>query len=334
MTLKISLTSSGQIMPRTWRKLMGRVKHGCGYVTLTKANIWQAHWFPYVTDTTKAAGERRQHRTQLLKHKSEMRKFEAEEALRLLQRPSLAPTRDKEHPTVENFIQYRWLPLREGRWRTSTARSSKELIKTINEKFGSLRLAELSKVDLQVWINELAKTKSKSVVLHIRTFLKSICAEAVEQDYLTKNPARLLMTPLNLRQPDDTVLGWAEYQAVLLDLGPRDRLIVKVAGACAVRPSELFAFKWRCLQQMPNGRYGLFIQQTVYRGELRDYGKTQGSMNVVAIPTLLAEELVAMRQEAKYNADDDFIFADSRGGTIWKENFLKRVIYPCGRSWA
>jgi hypothetical protein len=45
---------------------------------------------------------------------------------------------------------------------------------------------------MQARLNELAKERSSSAVKHCRIFLCSICTEAVGQDYLRKNPARLL----------------------------------------------------------------------------------------------------------------------------------------------
>jgi integrase len=124
------------------------------------------------------------------------------------------------------------------------------------------------------------------------------------------------------------VLEWREYQAVLGAMQIRDRLVARVAGACAVRPEELFAFRWKCFAELPNGRMALLIQETVYRGQLRDFAKTTGSQDYVALPLLLAEELKEWREMARYSGDDDFVFPNSRGGFISKDNYLNRVLYP------
>jgi len=49
--------------------------------------------------------------------------------------------------------------------------------------------------EMQRWLAELAKKKSGLLVRHCRIFLRTICLEDTEQDYIRKNPARLLKVP-------------------------------------------------------------------------------------------------------------------------------------------
>lgn len=132
------------------------------------------------------------------------------------------------------------------------------------------------------------------------------------------------------REPDATLVEWSEYQGVLVKLGLRDRLIVKAAAVCTVRPEELFAFRWRHLITLPDtDRHALVVQDTVHRGNLREnQAKTAGSIDYVALPRGLAMELGQWRQQTEHAGDNDFIFANSRGGFISKDNFLNRVLYP------
>jgi len=80
------------------------------------------------------------------------------------------------------------------------------------------------------------------MVFHCHTYLKSICAEAVDQDFLAKDPARKLKRP-KTRKPDETILEWTQYQNVI-DAAEnlRDKVAIKVGSGTAVRPGELFAF--------------------------------------------------------------------------------------------
>jgi integrase len=307
---------------------MGRARYSAGYVVLTKAQEWQGHWFPYVRDAE--GKERRTHRTQILGAKAKMRKFEAEDALRKLTRPLAEQNNtSNEDVTLKWFIDTRWKPMKVSGWQVgSTQRTNDQLLGVIEKRLGSTKLKELDKVVMQVWLDELGRTQSKSRVQQIKMFLKSICAEAVEEDRIPKDPSRLLKLPKNLRKPDGTVLEWAEYHAVLLALKERDRLIIKVAGACAVRPEELFAFRWQSLQKLPNGRSGLSIEQTVYRGVMRNGAKTEGSVDLVAVPNLLAAELEAYREECRWSKDEDYIFTNSHGGFIDKDDYLKTVLRP------
>jgi integrase len=256
-----------------------------------------------------------------------MTKARAKELLREL---SGAPHATKDAATtLAWFIDNRWKPYREGAWRASTKQTNTELLAIIKGRFGSTPLEKLDKVEMQSWLNVLAAKRSRSCVWHLRTFLMAICAEAVEQDFLVKDPARKLMRP-ETREPDATVLEWSEYQQVLVKLGIRDRLVVKVAAACAVRPEELFAFRWRHLVTLPaTNRVALLVEDTVHRGTLRErQAKTKGSMDYVALPHRLAAELREWRKQTKHADNDDFIFANSRGGFVSKDNFLNRVLYP------
>ena len=151
------------------------------------------------------------------------------------------------------------------------------------------------------------------------------CGTGIFAEY----PARKLERPIT-REPDATLLEWSEYQQVLLKLKRRrDQLIVKVAAACAVRPEELFAFRWRHFASLPGGvRKALLVVDSVYREFRSDETKTVGSNDYVALPHRLAAELQEWRTETRYSADAEFIFSDSHGGFINKDNFLNRVLYP------
>jgi integrase len=103
------------------------------------------------------------------------------------------------------------------------------------------------------------------MVFHCYTYLKAICTEAVEQDFLAKDPGRKLKRP-KTRKPDETVLNWAQYQSVIDGAEiVRDKLAIKVGSGTAVRPGELFAFRWSSLEKLPSGRHALKVTETVWQ---------------------------------------------------------------------
>src|SRR5258708_1640008 len=55
----------------------------------------------------------------------------------------------------------------------------------------------------------------------------------------------------------------------------------------ALRPSELFAFRWKSFDDLNT----LSITETIYRRKIRPFGKTPGSMTKVHLPDGLAAEL-------------------------------------------
>jgi integrase len=106
-------------------------------------------------------------------------------------------------------------------------------------------------------------------------------------------------------------LDWREYQAVI-DAAQtlRDRLAIKVACGTGVRPGELFGFRWRSLERLPNERHALKVTETVYKCKIRPWAKTEGSEDYVPLPKRLAAELQQYRYLAPFPQDGDSIFAN------------------------
>ena len=55
----------------------------------------------------------------------------------------------------------------------------------------------------------------------------------------------------------------------------------------ALRPSELFAFRWKCFDDLNT----LSNTETIYRRKILPFGKTQGSITEVHLPDGLTAEL-------------------------------------------
>jgi integrase len=266
--------------------------------------------------------------------KSEMTKFEAREKLeREIARLTGHTT---EEGVVRNgsvslrwFVHNRYLPLKEADWKDDTAKVKKHLIEAdLLAEFGEIRLERFDKLVLQAHLNKLAKTRSKDRVLQLRAYIRSIFAEAVDQDFLPKDPARKLKTPANLRETDKTVLTWDQLRSALAALELRDRILLKLDMTNALRPGELFAFRWSSLGEELNK---LDIRETVYKGKIRPWAKTKGSLTAIPISEDQAAELKQWRHTAKYAAANDFIFAGRSGNFMDPSNYRKRVLHRLAR---
>ena len=223
------------------------------------------------------------------------------------------------------FVRNRWLPLKEANWKEETARDKKCIIRRdLLDKFESVPLEHFDKFTLQVHLNDLARTRSRDRVLQIRAYVRDIFAEAVDQDFLPKDPARKVEVPKQLADTDTTVLNWDQLRSVLAELSLKDRLILELDMTDALRPSELFGLRWRdfnydeCL---------LVLRQTVYRGKLRNWGKTRKALRPIHIPKELADDLWLWKQESKHSEPDDFIFANRlrKGGFIDPHNYRRKM---------
>lgn len=181
--------------------------------------------------------------------KSEMTKYEAREKLELeIKRLTGQMTEDG---VVKNgsvtfgwFVRNRYLPLKEADWKEETAKVKRYLIQAdLIDAFENVRLENFDKLVIQAHLNRLAKTRSRDRVMHMAYFVRAIFREAVEQDFLLKDPARTVKIPSELRETDKTTLSWDQLRAALSRLPLRDRILLKLDMTNALRPSELFGLK-------------------------------------------------------------------------------------------
>jgi integrase len=242
------------------------------------------------------------------------------------------------------FVLHRYLPLKEADWRDETAKVKKYLIQTdLVDEFKHVRLENFDKFTLQTHLNKLARTRSKDRVLQIRAYMKAIFAEAVDQDFLPKDPARTVKTPANLRETDKTVLTWEQLAAALAKLGLRDRILLKLDMTNALRPSELFAFRWKCHRV---ASVSLTIVETIYKGKIRSYGKTKGSLTEVPIALELSNDLIVWRQVSQQQFDkmrkkknsgvspsepEAFVFPNRDGSFMDPSNYRKRILHKLAK---
>ena len=307
---------------------MPRDRHQRGWVEETGKRVkkWKGHYYVYVA--LEDGSEVRRHRSVVLGLKSRVRKWEAQQELeRVIERETGSrQSRPDDSVSLEWFVRERYLPMREGSWRSSTKTTNADLLKHhVRGPLGSYELRELDKFVLQRHLNTLGAEYSFSVVDHVRNFLKSILEEAVELDYIGKNPARRLVNP-ETRRPSRPVLTFEQLRRLLLCLNERDRLVVLVASVCALRPGELFALRWRALRDG-----ALEIAETVYRGKVRNVAKTRGSVAPVILPEAISLELEAWRLRCGSPPPEALIFPTANGTPLLKENFIRRSLKPAGK---
>jgi integrase len=105
----------------------------------------------------------------------------------------------------------------------------------------------------------------------------------------------------------------------------RERALLRLILVTALRPSELFALKWKCLDF---GKGTMTITETVYRGALRPYTKTteEGDVQQLVVPDAAMDALSEWHSQTDRNGDEDYIFPNASGGFILKENYQQRVL--------
>ena len=69
-----------------------------------------------------------------------------------------------------------------------------------------------------------------------------------------------------MRDTDTTTLTWEQLRNALSHLALRDRLLLELDMTNALRPSELFALRWKCVDPAESKMY---VFETAYRGAIR-----------------------------------------------------------------
>jgi integrase len=279
--------------------------------------------------------------------KSEMTKYEAREKLELeIKRLTGQITEDgiikNGSVTFDWFVQNRFLPLKEGDWKEESAKVKKYLIQAdLVDAFANVRLENIDKLALQTHLNRIAKTRSRDRVLQVRAYMRAIFAEAVEQDFLPKDPARAVKVPSELKETDKTTLTWDQLRAALSRLPLRDRILLTLDMTNALRPSELFAFRWKCHR---TATVSLTIVETIYKGKIRSFGKTKGSLTEVPIARELSDDLAVWRQVSQQEYEkkkrkhglppsdpEAFMFPGRFGSFMDPNNYRKRVLHKVAK---
>lgn len=137
-----------------------------------------------------------------------------------------------------------------------------------------------------------------------------------------------MKTPSELRETDKTTLTWDQLRAALARLSfwgldPTQARHVECAS-----PGELFGLRWKRLDP---DRCLIDIKETIYKGKIRSWGKTKGSLTQVAIAKQLAAELVEWRRQCLDPSPEAFMFANAKGEFMDSSNYRKRVLHKLAK---
>jgi integrase len=291
----------------------GRVQHG----SLRKRQsggtlVWLASWRDGTTHHSKTLGK-----------VNTMTKTAAQEVLRGLVQ-EVNERRGLVEYTLQGFarnIVFSWY---RRKWKASTAQTTEDRIDHhILKELGNKPLSSFTRTVLQDFLDaKAAAGLSHSTLGHLRWDLQLLFRMAVNDGLLQRNPAELLHTPRGM-VGEKRVLTLPQAIMMLASLGLRERLIVKLAGTCGMRPGEIVALQWQDLKET-----SLTVERRAYRGKI-DTPKTHNSKRKVALPKSVVDDLNAWRGLSRNTNTDAWVFPSENGKTpLWANNAWYDKIRP------
>jgi integrase len=197
-------------------------------------------------------------------------------------------------------------------------------------KWGTCRLSEIKSMKVENWLKGLkrkdGKPASPAYRAKIRNIMSAVFSHAIRNEWASTNPIKAVRTSSKrLRDPD--ILTPEEFRALFAGLKQRERVLVLLVGATALRRGELIGLRWNDLDlknQLVN------VTHSIFRNVEGD-AKTAASRRPVPLPPMVVEELENWRKETLYRSDADYVFASVlKNGRqpLQPDMILKRHIRP------
>jgi integrase len=186
--------------------------------------------------------------------------------------------------------------------------------------FESFELVDLTRDRLQTFLDQKARSLSRSVVSHLRWDLNAIFKMAADDAIIQGNPAGSLVTPKDAKIRTKRTMTKEQVRLALSALDLRERIIFLLAVLVGMRPGEILALRWSRVDSEV-----IEVAQRVYRG-LPDDPKTERGKRQAALPPDLACDVAAWREISADTAPDALMFPSERGTFLSRDNFLRRNI--------
>jgi integrase len=147
--------------------------------------------------------------------------------------------------TLAEFWDSVYHPVRAARWSLNSRRQVQYLWnKHIAPAFGGFPLQSITKADVDLHLLKMANAKlGKDLVGNVLMWLGSVLEEAVENDFIAKNPARKVLLPTCKPKPPIRSLTEDEIRLVWDKTTGEDYIFFRLLLLTGVRPGEALALE-------------------------------------------------------------------------------------------
>lgn len=211
------------------------------YASGKREKLWKGEWREYYID---AEGKEQSRHKSKAWSRANYTKAQAQEELdKLIRDQQQGGTKRDGSMSMEAFWEEIYYPVRAGRWGTNSRRTVEYLWRTyIKPAFGLKALKEITKSDIDLHLIKLAKAgKGKRTIEGTLKWTRSIFIEAVENDFIPKNPARKVEIPACKPAGETRSLTEAEVRELWDKTTGRDYLMGRILVMTGARINELLA---------------------------------------------------------------------------------------------
>jgi integrase len=199
-------------------------------------------------------------------------------------------------------------------------------------KWGKMALPDITVEHVTKFFRELEKEYSTKYVLNVYALLNVMFEVAKDHNMIAEIPLRAKIHRPQCQAKKKVALKPEQLRKILDEVGEQYRPLFLTGMITGARLGEVRGLRW---QDLDAGEGNLRIQHAVWRQVLQT-PKTEASVRMLHIPRELIEVLLAHREQSKWAAEDDFMFARS-DRTPYDADHLRRVVlYPamdrCGIS--
>jgi integrase len=199
------------------------------------------------------------------------------------------------------------------------------LNKLILPKWGKLALPDITVQQVSKFFKELeAEEYSIKYMLNVYALLNVMFEVAKDHDLISDIPLRAKIHRPQCELKKKVALTPQQLLQILDEVGEEYKPLLLTAMITGARLSEVRGLRWQDLDRESGN---LWIRHAVWR-QILQKPKTEASVRTLHIPRELVDVLCAHREQSKWAAEDDFMFA-RLDGTPYDADHLRRVVlYP------
>lgn len=296
--------------------MLSRYQRGYVYQSGTKLKSWYAMYREDV-HTPDGKTERRQRNVRL--------GTVAEIPTKNAARNKLAELMKNTNPNVDlsfEELTQRWQKAEGPTMKTTTLNHYENALRAyVVPAFGTKRIADINREDVQLFLAKKAKTYSRSALRSMRVVLSLTLGWAKNNGWLQHNPCENVRLPLETggRTVERTILTSDQVNALADKLDEPYATFIMFLAATGLRIGEAIAVQWPDF----HGNV-LHITRRIYDGDL---GSVKSAHSIRQLP--IAEDLL---ERMRTLGGGKWIFKSRSGTPFNPGNVFKRYVRPAAKS--